>query len=250
MTDPAPTDPDVVDRYSALARQALSGGRPTDCDADVFTGGCFGAAAYPDPDAPEAAVRASLGCGNPVAVADLRPGETVLDLGAGGGLDVLLSACRVRPGGRVIGVDASPDMVRLARANAAESGAADVEFRLGRIEDLPLPDAAVDVVISNCVLNLSLDKPRALAEAFRVLRPGGRLGISDVLADEGLDPARRDRGARRVGCVNGVLTAAEYRDMLGDAGFADVRIVPTSDAGGGMRSAIVRAARPAAPSPA
>jgi SAM-dependent methyltransferase len=171
----------VVARYGELARAAAAGDQVADCD------GCFGAAAYDDTAGlPEAALRASLGCGNPVAVADLGPGETVLDLGSGGGVDVLLSAQRVGPAGYVYGLDASPDMIGLARANAAAAGAVNVEFLHGAIEDVPLPDGRVDAVISNCVVNLSADKPRVLAEAFRVLRPGGVLIGSDSLAGNDL----------------------------------------------------------------
>ena len=163
----------VVDRYSGLARVALAGGTPVDGDPDSFTAGCFGAAAYPadTADVPEAALRASLGCGNPLAVADLQPGEIVLDLGSGGGLDVLLSARRVAPGGIAYGLDASTDMLALSRTNAVKAGVTNARFLHGRIEDIPLPDEHVDVIISNCVINLSASKERVLAEAFRVLRP-------------------------------------------------------------------------------
>ena len=233
----------TIERYSGLARLAQAGGTPLDCDPSVFTGSCFGAAAYP-PDAPEAALRASLGCGNPLAVADLRAGETVLDLGSGGGLDVLLSARRVGPGGKAYGLEASPDMLTLARANAAQAGATNAEFLHGHIEDIPLPGASVDVIISNCVINLSAAKARVLAEAFRVLRPGGRLGISDVIAGDGLDPARRALAEQRAGCINGSLTAAGYRDLLLAAGFTGITITKTTSAGGGLHSAIVQAAKP------
>ena len=173
----------VVARYSELAREAAAGGRVTDGE------GCFGPAAYGQTaGVPDAALRASLGCGNPVAVAALEEGETVLDLGSGGGLDVLLSARRVGPAGRVYGLDASPEMIALARANAAGAGAGNAEFLLGSIEDVPLPDARVDAVISNCVVNLSADKPRVLAEAFRVLRPGGRFQMADILLHDGVTP--------------------------------------------------------------
>jgi SAM-dependent methyltransferase len=237
----------VITRYSGLARAALAGDAITDCDPGAFTEGCFGAAAYSEDEAPEGTSQASLGCGNPVAVADLQPGETVLDLGSGGGLDVLLSARRVGPGGIAYGLDGSPDMLSLARANAEKAGVANARFVRGHIEDIPLPDRHVDVVISNCVINLSADKARVLAEAFRVLRPGGRLGVSDVIAGEGLDPARRADAERTVGCASGTLTEAEYRRLLASAGFAGISITITSDAGGGLHSAIVKASRPGAP---
>ena len=246
MTDqPAPGDRDaVIGRYSGLARTALAGGTITDGGPDA---GCFGAAAYAvTSDAPEGALGASLGCGNPVAVADLHPGETVLDLGSGGGLDVLLSARRVAPGGTAYGLDASPDMLALARANAAASGITNASFLHGRIEDIPLPAGHVDVVISNCVINLSTDKPRVLAEAFRVLRPGGRLGVSDVIAGDGADPAQRAAAEQQVGCANGTLTQAQYRDLLLAAGFTAVTITLTYHAAPGLHSAIIQAAKPAA----
>jgi len=252
MTDhPAPGDRDIViGRYSGLARTALAGGTITDCDPDAFASGDFGAAAYTGAgDVPEGALRASLGCGNPVAVADLHPGETVLDLGSGGGLDVLLSARRVAPGGTAYGLDASPDMLTLARANAIAAGVANARFLHGHIEDIPLPDEHVDVVISNCVINLSTDRPRVLAEAFRVLRPGGRLGVSDVIAGEGADPAQRAGAEQQVGCLNGTLTQARYRDLLQGAGFTTITITLTSDAAPGLHSAIIQAARPAAQPP-
>ncbi|WP_327092449.1 methyltransferase domain-containing protein [Nonomuraea sp. NBC_01738] len=240
----------TIQRYSGLAQLALAGGTPLDCEADAFTDSCFGAAAYTEtgasePGVPEAALRASLGCGNPLAVADLREGETVLDLGSGGGLDVLLSARRVGPAGHAYGLDASQDMLALARANAATAGATNVEFLHGHIEAIPLPAAAVDVVISNCVINLSLDKPAVLAEAHRVLKPGGRLGISDVIADDDLDPVTRAAAEQRVGCANGTLTAAEYEQVLAGIGFTAINITRTAGAGGGLHSAIVQAFKPA-----
>ncbi len=246
-TDAATRRDAVIARYSALARTALAGGTITDCDPDAFTDAGFGAAAYPgSEDAPEGALRASLGCGNPLAVAGLHPGQTVLDQGSGGGLDVLLSARRVTPGGTAYGLDASPGMLTLASANAAAAGVTNARFLHGHIEDIPLPDGHVDVITSNCVINLSTDKPRVLAEAFRVLRPGGRLGISDVIADDGLDPAQRADAERQVGCLNGTLTQPEYRDLLLAAGFTPISITRTHEAEPGLHSAIIQAAKPAA----
>jgi len=242
-----PSRGQVVERYSGLARVAASGGEPVDTPTDTQLDGC-GSTAYGLSPAelgiPEGALRASMACGNPVAVADLQPGDTVLDLGSGGGLDVLLSARRVGPQGHVYGIDASPDMIELARGHAAEAGVGNVEFRLGYLEDIPLPDGVVDVVISNCVFTLSTDKPRALAEAARVLRPGGRFGISDVLAEPGLDPARRAEAEHAVGCPVGTFTAEEYRGQLLAAGFASTAIIPTHTLAGGLYSAIVQATTP------
>ena len=238
----------VIDRYSGLARIAAAGGTPIDGDPDAFAAGCFGAAAYPvgTEGAPEAALRASLGCGNPLAVADLQSGEIVLDLGSGGGLDVLLSARRVAPGGLAYGLDASADMLALAEANAAQAAADNARFLHGRIEAIPLPDQHVDVIISNCVINLSASKECVLAEAYRVLRPGGRLGISDMIADEGIDPQQVADGEQPAGCSDGAVTVRRYRDMLHAAGFDGISITKTHPAGGGVHSAIIRAAKPTA----
>ncbi|MDR2986438.1 MAG: methyltransferase domain-containing protein [Nocardiopsaceae bacterium] len=235
----------TIARYSALAREAIAGATITDCEPGTFADGEFGAAGYSDSDVPEPALRASLGCGNPVAVADLQSGETVLDLGSGGGLDVLLSARRVGPAGLAYGLDGSEDMLALASSNAARADVSNVRFLLGHIEEIPLPDDHIDVIISNCVLNLSANKPRVLAEAFRVLRPGGRLGISDVIADSGLDPQQRTEAENQVGCTSGTLTRAEYEGMLARAGFASASVTVTNDAGCGLHSAIVRAVKPA-----
>jgi arsenite methyltransferase len=194
---------------------------------------------------PEEAVLASLGCGNPLAVADLHEGERVLDLGSGGGIDVLLSARRVGSSGFAYGVDMTEEMLTLARANAARAGAGNVEFLKGEIEALPLPDRAVDVVISNCVINLSTDKPAVLAEMFRVLVPGGRIGISDVVAEDHLSPADRAAAGSYVGCIAGALSRAEYLDGLAAAGFADASVTFTNEAAPGLHSAIIRAVKPA-----
>ncbi len=236
----------IISRYSQLARAALSGEVIRDSDPGAFEDGCFGAAAYADrSQAPEAAFQVSLGCGNPLTVARLRPGETVLDLGSGGGLDVLLSARRVAPDGIAYGLDASPDMLTLARANAEKAQIANARFLHGHIENIPLPDDHVDVVISNCVINLSGDKPRVLAEAYRVLKPGGRLGVSDVTADDAMDTAELGRAEQQVGCLAGTLTQAEYERVLVAAGFANVTITSTSKAADGLHSAIIQATKPA-----
>jgi arsenite methyltransferase len=193
---------------------------------------------------PNAALLASLGCGNPIAVAELREGETVLDLGSGGGIDVLLSARRVGPTGRAIGVDMTDEMLTLARRNAVEAGAANVEFRKGTIESLPLDDASVDVVISNCVINLASDKGAVFAEIARVLRPGGRVGVSDVVADDLLTADQRAERGTYVGCIAGALSFREMRDGLRAVGLTDVEVVPTHLIVEGMHSAIIRATKP------
>jgi arsenite methyltransferase len=212
----------------------------------------FGSTLYDSADAqaaPGAAVDASLGCGVPTAVADLHEGETVLDLGSGAGADVLISAQRVGPTGKAIGLDMTDEMLDLARANAREAGADNVDFRQGHIEDVPLPDASVDVVISNCVINLSGDKQRVLDEAARVLRPGGRFAVSDVIADEDMDEATRADMAAWTGCVAGALTQREFADKLTAAGFMDVEIRPTHRVHQHASSAIVRARKPESKTP-
>jgi arsenite methyltransferase len=189
-------------------------------------------------------VIASLGCGNPTAVAQLNPGETVLDLGSGGGIDVLLSAKRVGPEGRAIGLDMTGEMLELARGNAQRAGATNVEFLKGEIENIPLPDSSVDVIISNCVINLSADKRRVLAEAFRVLRSGGRFAVSDVVR-RGEMPEEVKRNLELwAGCIAGALEENEYRSFLTEAGFADVTIEETRLHHEGLFSAIVRARKP------
>ncbi len=211
---------------------------------DTFGAGLYDAAQQGD--LPAEALAASLGCGNPTAVAALRPGERVLDLGSGGGIDVLLSARRVGETGFAYGVDMTDEMLELARANATTAGATNVEFLKGTIEEVPLPDAAVDVVISNCVVNLSVDKPAVLAEMYRVLVPGGRIGISDVVAEDHLTPADRAERGSYVGCVAGALSRAEYLEGLAAVGFVDAEVEFTHAAADGMHAAIVRARKPAA----
>ncbi len=249
----------VRSRYAEAARAVLepeAGSAVGCCDTSccgtgseaLDSAGCFGATLYGEGETdglPEEAVLASLGCGNPLAVADLRDGERVLDLGSGGGIDVLLSARRVGPSGFAYGVDMTDDMLTLARANAARAGAKNVEFLKGEIEALPLPDASVDVVISNCVINLSTDKPAVLAETFRVLVPGGRIGISDVVAEDHLTPADRAAAGSYVGCIAGALTRAEYLGGLAAAGFTGASVTFTTEAAPGLHSAIIRAVKPA-----
>jgi arsenite methyltransferase len=241
----------VRDRYAAAAR-AVGEGKAAD-DWSELSGCCepdegLGVQLY-DVTAreglPDAAVLASLGCGVPTAVADLKEGEVVLDLGSGGGIDVLLSAQRVGPAGKVYGLDMTIEMLELARQNAADAGATNVEFLQGYIEEVPLPDASVDVIISNCVINLSVDKPRVIAEMSRVLRPEGRLGVSDVVADDRLSPADRAERGSYVGCIAGALSFSEYRAELGRAGFELIEVNPTHELTDGMHGAIVRAVKPA-----
>ena len=196
---------------------------------------------------PDAAVRASLGCGNPTAVADLHEGEIVLDLGSGGGIDVILSAQRVGPAGIVFGLDMTDEMLALARQNAAAAGVANVHFLKGVIEQIPLPADSVDVVISNCVINLSTDKAAVLAEIARVLRPGGRVGISDVVAEDRISPAERAERGSYVGCIAGALSIGEYEAGLEAAGLEQVSVELTHEVADGMHGAIVKAVKTADP---
>jgi SAM-dependent methyltransferase len=244
----------VRDRYAAAATAVVTGSPAACCGVssdgavqEVEVGDGFGAQLYGGDDRaalPAEAVAASLGCGNPLAVADLHDGETVLDLGSGGGIDVLLSARRVGPRGKAYGVDMTDEMLALARTNAEKAGATNVEFVKGTIEAVPLPDASVDVVISNCVINLSTDKAAVLAEAHRLLRPGGRFGVSDVVAEDHLDAAQRAERGSYVSCIAGALSIGEYRNGLDAAGFVDITITPTHQVADGMRSAIIRARKP------
>ena len=232
---------EVRDYYADAARTADSGAAAC-CGPDESK---WGIAHYDDlGDLPDAAALASLGCGNPTAVADLHDGETVLDLGSGGGIDVLLSAKRVGPTGFAYGLDMTHEMLDLARRNATEAGATNVEFLEGRMEAIPLPDASVDVVISNCVINLSPDKPAVFAEMQRVLRPGGRIGISDVVTEDRLTEAERIERGSYVGCIAGALPLSVYEQGLRECGFVDVSITFTDEVGDGVHSAIVKATKP------
>jgi arsenite methyltransferase len=241
----------VRERYAAAAAQVTTTDPGANCCApsETFDGGSdvFGPALYAMEDRdqiPDTAALASLGCGNPTAVAELHEGETVLDLGSGGGIDVLLSARRVGATGRAIGLDMTDEMLDLARDNARKAGVENVEFHKGYIEAIPLPDASVDVVISNCVLNLSADKPRVLREVARVLRPGGRFAISDVIADEHMDDATRADMQAYTGCIAGALTEREFRDALQAAGLTNIEIRATHRVHAQAASGIIRAQRP------
>ena len=243
----------VRERYAAAATQTAeeaSGccGGGCGCSRSDESG-VFGVTLYSGTSTegvPTAAISASLGCGVPTQVADLHAGETVLDLGSGAGADVLISARRVGPTGRVIGLDMTDEMLALARRNASEAGADNVEFVKGYIEEMPLEDASVDVVISNCVINLSADKSKVIHESARVLRPGGRFAVSDVIADEDMDSAARADMAAWTGCVAGALTKAEFAGELAAAGFEDVVIHETHRVGEQAASAIIRARKPRA----
>jgi SAM-dependent methyltransferase len=220
----------VKEKYGQAALRVTSGGgccgsASSRGACDPVTGDLYGAAETAG--LPAEAVAASLGCGNPTALARLEPGEVVLDLGSGGGIDVLLSAQRVGPTGKAYGLDMTDEMLALARENQRKAGVANAEFLKGEIEEIPLPDASVDVIISNCVINLSADKDRVLAEAFRVLKPGGRLAVSDVVVRGEVPPAIRRSVELWIGCVAGALDEADYRAKLAKAGFGAIEIEPT-----------------------
>jgi arsenite methyltransferase len=241
MNDADRIEQDVQRHYAAAAITA-AGGAAACCGPEAQH---FGSRRYDDlAGVPEAAARASLGCGNPTAVADLQAGEVVLDLGSGGGIDVLLAARRVGPTGTAYGVDFTPEMLELARSSAREAGATNVELLGGRIEAVPLPDASVDVIISNCVINLSVDKRAVFREMYRLLRLGGRVGVSDVVTEEGLTEAERAERGTYVGCIAGALSVEEYRAGLTDTGFRDVTIELTHAVGEGIYAAIVKAVKP------
>jgi SAM-dependent methyltransferase len=251
--DPTAVHDEVRARYAEAAvaatnRRSDSAAQASCCGADATA--AFGDLLYDEADRaslPDAAVLASLGCGNPTAVAELKEGERVLDLGSGGGIDVILSARRVGPTGRAIGLDMTDEMLELAGRNAAEAGVTNVEFIRGTIEAVPLPAASIDVVISNCVVNLAADKAAVFREIARVLRPGGRVGVSDVVADDSLSPADRAERGSYVGCIAGALSFSEYRAGLAAVGLTDVEVVPTHGVGDGLHGAIIRATKPATP---
>ncbi|MFI0709616.1 arsenite methyltransferase [Streptomyces inhibens] len=238
-------------RYAAAALQVTEGGTaccgPQSTDASADADEIFGPLLYTAHERdtlPAEAVAASLGCGNPTAVADLHEGERVLDLGSGGGIDVLLSARRVGPTGKAYGLDMTDEMLALARANQKKAGATNVEFLKGAMEAIPLPAHTIDVVISNCVINLSTDKPAVFAETFRVLAPGGRIGISDVIADDELTTAQRAERGDHAGCIAGALSFTEYRHSLEAAGFTNIQITPTHPIASGIHSAQIHATKP------
>jgi arsenite methyltransferase len=242
---------DLVDtlkqHYGAAARKAAGGRTVIESCGEAAT---IGSGLYqPDELAllPDEAVAGSIGCANPVALTQLQPGEDVLDLGSGGGIDVLLSARRVGPTGRAYGLDMTPDMLQLARDNQARAGVGNAEFLEGRIEDIPLPDRSVDVVVSNCVINLSADKATVFAEAHRVLRPGGRLAIADIVADHAPDPTRvpvPDTDGAWATCIAGALTRDTYRTHLAAAGFTTITIDDSHPVTPGFTSVLIRATKP------
>ena len=240
---------EVRARYAEAALRAESGGgsccgEGSCCGSDEAG---FGEALYSldeRGELPDAAVLASLGCGNPTAVADLQEGETVLDLGSGGGIDVILSARRVGPDGLAYGLDMTDEMLALARRNAAEAGVRNAIFLRGQIEDVPLPADSVDVVISNCVVNLSTDKPAVLAELARVVKSGGRIGISDVVAEDRLSAVERGERGSFAGCIAGALSKGEYEAGLEAAGFEDISVTFTHEVADGLHGAIVKARKP------
>jgi arsenite methyltransferase len=238
----------VRNRYAEAARAAGTGSSGSCGDGSCCDGKTtdFGEALYDSvqrDELPDAAALASLGCGNPTAVADLKEGEVVLDLGSGGGIDVILSAKRVGPSGTAYGLDFTDEMLALARQNAVEAGVTNVHFLKGMIEQVPLPADSVDVVISNCVINLSVDKPAVLTEMARVVKPGGRLGISDVVSEDRLSPEQRAERGSHVGCIAGALSKSEYIAGLEAAGFEQVSVAFTHEVADGMHGAIVKAVK-------
>ena len=237
---------EVRRRYAEAARSVSETDGKACCSGEKAASDAFGAASYSAGELgelPDAAALASLGCGNPIAVADLHEGETVLDLGSGGGIDVILSARRVGASGRAFGLDMTDEMLALARQNAEQAGVSNAIFLKGMIEQVPLPAESVDVVISNCVINLSIDKPAVLAEVARVLKPGGRVGVSDVVAEDRLSPGERAERGSYSGCIAGALSASEYEQGLAAAGFKQISIEFTHEVEDGMHAAIVKAVK-------
>jgi arsenite methyltransferase len=250
---------DVRARYAEAATSVKEGTRDAEAFDDCSDSSCCGGEAAGETQqivfgsklygalegdvVPDTALLASLGCGNPTAVADLEEGETVLDLGSGGGIDVLLSAKRVGPTGKAYGLDMTDEMLELARENQRKAGATNVEFLKGYIEDVPLRDGTVDVIISNCVINLAADKDAVFREMHRVLKAGGRVGVSDVVADDSLTPAERAMRGSYVGCIAGALSFVEYRTGLEAVGFTGIDIIKTHEVGDGMHAAIIKATK-------
>ena len=240
---PSTIHEEVRRRYAASAQAVSTQSQAACCGEQGIGSELY--SALEKQDLPDAAVLASLGCGNPTAVADLHEGERVLDLGSGGGIDVLLSAKRVGPTGRAIGLDMTDEMLALAQRNAADVGATNVEFLKGHIEAIPLPADSVDVVISNCVINLAADKPAVFREIARVLKPGGRMGVSDIVAEDSLTPDQRAERGSYVGCIAGALSFEEYRAGLQAVGLSDISVQATHSVADGMHSAIIKATKPA-----
>jgi ubiquinone/menaquinone biosynthesis C-methylase UbiE len=245
MTDHTPAADSLVEdvrrHYAAAALAVTNNGLASCCESGL------GASQYDIAELdrlPADAVQASLGCGNPTATADLREGDTVLDLGSGGGIDVLLSARRVGPTGHAYGLDMTDEMLDLARRNAVAAGATNVEFIKGHMEAIPLPEVSIDVVISNCVVNLSPNKPGVFGEIYRVLKPGGRIGISDLVADDHLTADDRARLGSYVDCIAGALAATEYRDQLTTAGFTEISLTRSHTVTDGLHATVIRATKP------
>lgn len=230
----------VKAKYSSLAQQAKSG----QASCSTVTEHLYGDEAA---RMPQAAINASLGSGNPTTLAHLRDGQTVLDLGSGGGLDVLLAADRVGPSGKVYGLDMTEEMLSLARENQKKAGVTNVEFLKGNIEQIPLPDSTVDVIISNCAINLSTDKRQVFREAFRVLKPGGEFAVSDIVREGSVPREAQEAVEQQIGCIAGTLAQDQYRSGLAAVGFASIEIQPAREHGAGLISALIRAQKPLDP---
>jgi SAM-dependent methyltransferase len=252
MTSAEELREEVRRRYVEAALSVTESGGKACCGGEKAASDAFGALSYSTgerDELPDAATLASLGCGNPIAVADLHEGETVLDLGSGGGIDVILSARRVGESGRAFGLDMTDEMLALAQRNAEQAGVRNAIFLKGMIEQVPLPAGSVDVVISNCVINLSVDKPAVLVEMARVLKPGGRIGVSDVVAEDRLSPVERAERGSYSGCIAGALSRNEYEQGLKAAGFEQISVEFTHEVEDGMHAAIIKAVKPASAKP-